>query len=81
MRSGESRSRNDITYSHAKQPSDVVLQLKVLVGEGLGAVDTGATCTVTVKEISPLYHEVFNLEDGSVNATSPVGDRAMKGVE
>ncbi len=56
------RERGDgITHGHAKQPSDVMLQLEVLIGEGLGAVNTGATCTVTIEEISALYHEVFDL--------------------
>lgn len=68
----------DITHGHAKQSRDVMLQLEILVGKGLGAVDTGATCTVAIKEISPLYHEVFDLIAKSANKPNLTDPRGMK---
>lgn len=70
--------RDNTTYGHAKQPSDIMLQLEVLIGKGLGAVYTGATCTVAVQEISTLYHEVFNLGFESANKPSFEGPRGME---
>ena len=49
------------THSHAQQPSGIMLQLEVLVFEGLGPVDTGAAGAVTEDEVAALDHEVFDL--------------------
>lgn len=34
---------------------------EVLVGEGFGAVDAGAACSVAVDDVAALDHEVFDL--------------------
>ncbi len=38
-----------------------MLDGKVLVGEGLGAVDAGGAGAVAVEEVAALAHEVFDL--------------------
>ena len=38
-----------------------MLQLEILVCEGLGAVDGSAAGTVAVEEVPALDHEVFDL--------------------
>lgn len=49
------------TYGHGQQTGLVVLQLEVLVGELLGAVDAGRTGAVAVEEVAALAHEAGNL--------------------
>ncbi len=55
-----------------------MFQLEVLIGKGLGAVYTGATCAVAVKEISTLYHEVFDLVFESANKPDLKDPRGME---
>ena len=52
---------NGNTYSHAQQPSRVVLKREVLIRKGLGAVDGRAARAVAVEEIATLDHEVSDL--------------------
>jgi hypothetical protein len=47
-----------ISYRHGKQTRLVMLQIEVLVGEGFGAVNTGAACSIAIEEIATLTHEV-----------------------
>ncbi len=55
-----------------------MLQLKVLIGEGLGAINTGTPCTVAVEKITTLYHEIFDLGIGSVDEPRLLGHGGVK---
>ena len=46
---------------HGEETRFIVLELEVLVREGLGAVDGGAARAVAVEEITALDHEVGDL--------------------
>lgn len=46
------------TYRHGQQTGLVVLQVEVLVGKGLGAVDAGAAAAVAIQKVATLAHEV-----------------------
>lgn len=51
-----------VTYSHGQQTGLVVLQIEVLVGELVGAVDGAGAGAVAVDEVAALEHEVFDLK-------------------
>lgn len=44
-----------------------MLQLEVLIAEGLNTVDGGAPRAIAVEKIAALDHEVFNLRDTYVS--------------
>lgn len=50
------------TYGHTQDTGTIMFEGEVLVGEGFGAVDGGAACSVAVEEITALAHEVFDLD-------------------
>jgi hypothetical protein len=49
------------TYRHAQQALGVMLQVEVLVGEALGAVDARGACAVAVDEVTALAHKFGDL--------------------
>lgn len=70
--------RGGRTHSHAQQPGGIMLQLEVLVLEGLGSVDTSAAGAVAEDEVAALDHEVFDLM--SCVLLAPTQTPAMWGV-
>ena len=48
-----------------------MLQLEILIREGLGPVDASAACAVTEDKVATLNHEVFNLRPVSKSARTP----------
>lgn len=49
------------TYRHAEQTRGVMLEIEVLIGKGLCAVDRNGASAVAVKEVASLDHEVLDL--------------------
>lgn len=59
--SGETGVVENGTYSHTQDASAIMLEVEVLVGERLDAIDGCAASTITLEEVATLYHEVFDL--------------------
>lgn len=51
----------DVAYRHGQEARLFVLEVEVLVGERLGAVDAGRAGAVSVEEVAALAHEAGDL--------------------
>lgn len=58
------------TYGHAQQARGVMLEGKVFIGEGFGAVNRSTAGAITIQEVTALNHEVLDLSE--VNTYFPV---------
>ena len=50
-----------MTHSHTQQSSNIMLQIEILVGKGLGSVYGGAASAVTIEEVASLNHKIADL--------------------
>lgn len=55
------KKKKSTTHSHAQQSRHIMLQLEILIGKRLGAIDTSTPRAIPVQEIPSLDHEILDL--------------------